>query len=115
MLELQFRVDQWVERCFGPGAIKDQPTRALRLVEEACEFAQAVGVDRAKLDAVLDIVYSRPPGDPEQELGGVAVTAMAAAQSIPIYLEVAAKREVERIESKPVELFRARNAEKVQA
>jgi hypothetical protein len=63
-------VMEWVKRCFGDQA-NDPGVRALRLAEEAIEFAQAVGVDRVKLQQLITYVYDRPAGNPAQELGGV--------------------------------------------
>jgi hypothetical protein len=64
---------------------------------------------------VLDIVYSRPPGDPAQELGGVAITTASAAASLGVSLSHVACTELLRIESLPAEHFQRRNAEKVHA
>jgi hypothetical protein len=111
----QARVAAWVVSRLGAAHQQNSGTRSLRLVEEAVEFAQALGVPREKVDAVLDIVYSRPPGEPSQELGGVAVTAASAAASLGVSFAHAAVTELARIESLPAEHFQRRNAEKVHA
>lgn len=51
--------------------------RALRLLEEAIELAQAEGVTMQEVGIVRDQVYAKPPGDPLQELGGVLICAVA--------------------------------------
>ena len=38
--------NDWATRCFGDEQMRDPLTRAIRLVEEAAELAQSVGVER---------------------------------------------------------------------
>ena len=45
--------------------------RALRVLEEAMELAQAEGVTSEQADIVRDQVFNKEPGDPFQEFGGV--------------------------------------------
>jgi NTP pyrophosphatase (non-canonical NTP hydrolase) len=109
---LQYRVAGWVRRTFGMSTLQNRKERALRLVEEAVEFAQAVGVEFALIDKIVPYVYGRPAGEVEQELGGVATTLFAAAESCGVQLSAVAEREVYRVEMKDPNHFRKRNAEK---
>jgi hypothetical protein len=106
-------VFQWAVRCFGTKHVYDKEARALRLLEEAVELAQALGVPAEKCKLCVDVVYSRPVGVPEQELGGVMVCAsllgsiMSEAGMQEFYEE-----EVCRILKKSPEHFLKRNQEK---
>jgi NTP pyrophosphatase (non-canonical NTP hydrolase) len=115
LTEKQQAVAAWAIRCFGLQQVSDPEIRSLRLAEEAIEFAQAVGTDQAKLHALIDYVYSRPSGEPSQEIGGVGVTWLAAAQSISTDAECALDDEMSRIFSKPEDHFAARNQVKIEA
>jgi Tfp pilus assembly protein PilV len=110
----QTRVATWLVRVFGVRMLFNKQARALRLVEEAVEYAQAEGVELQLVQDVAQLVYSRPAGDPYQELGGVGVTWLGACAACRASADVALDVELTRIESKPAELFRARDATKVQ-
>lgn len=104
-------IQNWVKRELGPEDL-DVHVRASRLVEEACEAAQAVGVPRDRLERVLNHVYSRPAGNPYQEVGGVTVTLMGYAEVLGISITSAEIDEVKRILEKPPGHFKARQQEK---
>jgi len=112
---LQRRVASWVRRCFGIGILMDRCERGLRVLEEAAELAQALGCPKDQIIRTIDHVYSRPVGDPAQEVGGVATTLFAACSALEQDFEILAEREVSRIESKDLEHFRERNAAKAEA
>lgn len=112
----------WAKRCFG-AQMDNLPERALRHVEEAIELCQAVRVPKEKVIECLEIVYAKPPGDPEQEMGGTLLTAFlfAAAHNNlqkrdsgvdrdPLEYFV---RELRRVLAKPPKHFTDRNQEKV--
>ena len=111
--EYNFALD-WAQRCFGWEHVGNRKERALRLVEEAIELCQAVDVDADKVQEVVKSVYSRPHGDPVQEMGGVLLTAYVMSLSVlrwdpdEIFL-----RELMRVLSKPAAEFKARNDEKI--
>ena len=48
--------------------------RALRVLEEAIELAQSEGVTEDEVNIIRNQVFSKPPGVPYQELGGVLTT-----------------------------------------
>lgn len=121
----------WATRSFGVDQMIDPKTRALRLVEESIEFAQAVGVEAGYIAQVATNVYSREPGDPYQELGGVYVTAHLAASTCaavamknngtdapdakwgPEHIFVTELRRVLAKEARKSGTFAKRNAEKI--
>lgn len=113
--DLQVRMTKWGTRCFGRDHVFNPAIRALRLAEEAIEFAQSVNVEPEKLHHLIDYVYNKGAGEPAQELGGVMVCAIVAASSIGDLADDVLLREVERVESKSPEHFAARNAVKVEA
>lgn len=113
--EYQDRVVEWGTKCFGVEHMSDPKVRAMRLLEECIEFAQAVGVSRLKAHCVVDYSYERPAGLPFQELGGIGVTFLAAAHAVDFRASDALEREIKRVESKPVEHFAKRNQEKLEA
>lgn len=108
----QARLNTWATRVFGIDHVQDKVVRAKRLLEEAVEFAQAIGVDKDTVGDVVRHVYSRPPGDPFQELGGVSLTLLAACTAMGEDWEWVTHQELERVEAKPDAHFQKRNAEK---
>jgi len=78
---IQIAVD-WATRCFGVDQMNDPPTRALRLVEEAVELAQAVGVRQLDVSETVNQVYNKKPGNPYQKMGGVYMTAHLMAHTL---------------------------------
>lgn len=104
---------EWACRCFGESHVRNRNIRALRLGEEAVELMQACSIPKEKVVELVNIVYSRPAGTPEQELGGVAMTAeiMAAASGISLstYFEI----ELLRVLAKSPKEFTKRNEDKI--
>lgn len=68
MRELQKRARQWVIKVFGAPFLNKRE-RALRVLEEAIELAQAYGITREEALAVHTLVFSRPVGDTRPEIG----------------------------------------------
>ena len=60
LLDEQSRLVEWGTRCFGAEHMADPKVRALRLLEEAIEFAQSVGAPDDQCRDLIDYVYSRP-------------------------------------------------------
>jgi hypothetical protein len=112
---LQKRVADWVIISFGPEVLNDRDERGMRLVEEAIELGQAIGLSQERLHVLVDYVYSRPVGHLPQEFGGTAVTLLAAAETCNINVGEELIKEIERVESIPVEHFRAKNRVKKSA
>lgn len=103
---------EWAERCFGTEQMQSPQIRALRTVEEVVEFAQAAQVPKDKLHLVIDTVYSRPVGNPLQELGGVMLTATLLCMTMGIHPDKAFGVELKRVLSKSRDHFAKRNQEK---
>lgn len=106
-VDIQKRCRRWVETRLGMAAMEPHE-RAMRMLEEACELAQSLGVNREEAQKLLHVVYSKPPGDVRQELGGAALTLLACADACGELLGECAKREMERVESLPPDKFRKR-------
>lgn len=103
----------WACRSFGADHVYNFPIRALRLTEEAVELAQAYGLPKEKVLDLVEIVYGRPPGKPEQELGGVMMTATVLAgahgHDPDRYFEI----ELRRVLAKSSDHFAKRNQDKI--
>ena len=103
----------WAIRCFGKAHVDNKTICALRLVEEAIEYAQAIGVPEISVALVTKAVYERPKGEPYQELGGVLMTATVAATTQYWDPDDVFETELRRVLAKPTEHFAARNREKL--
>jgi len=103
----------WAIRCFGQAHVTNKRIRALRLVEEAIEYAQACGVLDHDVIFTAEQVYKRPPGDRYQELGGVFMTAIVAAAAQGWDVDLVFETELRRVLAKSPEHFAARNREKI--
>jgi hypothetical protein len=113
--DLQDKVSTWGAACFGAEHMADHKVRALRLLEEAIEFAQSVEAPMEQCAKLVEYVYSRPSGEPKQELGGVGVGWVAAAAALSTTALEALRTEVERVSSKPRSHFTQRNQNKLDA
>jgi hypothetical protein len=102
----------WAVRCFGAEHVANGPERALRLLEEAIELAQAFHVPADKARECVDMVYARPVGEREQEAGGVLHTMGILAEVQGWDLIALHEREVRRVLQKPPKLYADRNREK---
>jgi len=105
----------WGVRCFGADHMRDRRVRALRLVEEAVELAQACHVSEAQIEQLVEVVYSRPRGMAHQEAGGVMVTLAVLCDHLGIDIETAFEIEVRRCLSRDPADFAERNRQKIAA
>jgi hypothetical protein len=110
-LDLECRVAEWVRTRIGADHLQPRE-RAMRLLEEAAELAQAEGITSDLAIKQLEHVYSRPAGEPSQEAAGVAVTLLGWCASRGERLLDLAIREIQRIEAKPLEQIRGSLARK---
>lgn len=110
----QERAINWVRTTFGDVNATSRE-RALRFIEEAIELAQAENLSVEEVSAVLSHVYSKPAGNPSQEVGGVGVTLLGycAVKSISADHEEAA--ELARVISVDPNHFRKRHNVKAEA
>lgn len=105
----------WCVSTFGAQSALAPHERAARLVEEAIEVAQAVGLGGHRVAKILQRVYDRPAGELRQEIGGCAFTLAALAEAAGLNVEHELQREYERVMSIDPEFFRAKQAAKVAA
>lgn len=109
----QDRVGKWLEHCFGESSDPlRRERRAHRFVEESLEFAQSVGTTKEDALALVEYVFSRPVGDPAQEVGGVMLTLMGAASANGLKVPECAEKELARVWEKS-DAIRAKNARQV--
>jgi len=73
----QERVDPWLLECFGGEIARDVAERNHRFGEESLELLQSLGCTKDEVLQLVDYVFSRPAGEPSQEVGGVMVTLAA--------------------------------------
>jgi hypothetical protein len=109
----QMRVAAWVLGTFGHSVLMNRRERAMRVLEEALELAQAEGLGVVDVQRLTERVFSRPVGEPGQEGAGVAVTLFAWASSAGASVEALMREELARIEHPAmVERIRKKQAEK---
>ena len=111
---LENRVIEWVRTRIGNGHVT-RKERAMRLLEEALELAQAewITIDQVKRQA--DHIYERPWGEPRQEAAGVAVCLLGWCGATGNRLLDLAIEELERIEAEPMEQIRGSITRKTDA
>lgn len=115
----QQQITDWARKAFGEEEATNLRQRGIRLLEEAIEAYQACcGVsgrdthDERKAHELVRYVFERPAGNVGQELGGVAVTALALAAAAGLSADEEECREINRVLSKPIAHFTQRNAKK---
>jgi hypothetical protein len=96
----QARVRHWLVACFGENFADDEQERDARLLEEVLELIQSKGWSIDELWQLARYVWSRPKGEPEQELGGVMTTLAAFALSNGLDMHAAGEKELARIWTK---------------
>lgn len=94
---LQVRVAEWVGITFGSHIFNDIVERTHRFGEESMELVQAMGGTAEEMHKLVDYVFGRDVGVPNQEVGGTIVTlaALCAAAGMDMHLE--GEVELERI------------------
>ena len=93
----QSDISEWIVSLFGERAAEDGEERCQRFLEEALELTQATGnLSREQAHKLVDYVYDRKVGDPEQELGGAALTLLALASQMGFDLQEALEKEFSR-------------------
>lgn len=107
----QARVDVWMEACFGTAISADKLERGDRLLEEVLEMLQSEGYPLQRVASLTSYVWSRVPGYPPQEVGGVKVTLAAFCSAHGINMHAAGEAELARIWTK-IEAIRAKQAAK---
>lgn len=104
----------WTRAAFGSkGATPGE--RAARVVEEAIELAQVEGIDIGMIYTIADRVYSRPVGDPEDEIGGTLLCLLAYAAAIDMDAEESAFEVFGRIIAAPKVKWQLKLLDKIAA
>ncbi len=111
-MKRQELVLKWAVNTFGPDATKRR-VRAAMLLEEAIEVAQVEGLRADDVERILHRVYSKPPGEIGQEIGGVALCLEGLAQNAGLDVEAEAEREWQRIQALPSAVFQEKHADKI--
>ena len=106
----------WGLKALGIETIMSPKERGLRHAEEAIELAQALGVTKTKMTALVKQVYDKAPGDPEQEVAGSLFTLYVACDVLKIDPEVALRDEIVRVDTpEMIAKCLAKQASKVRA
>jgi len=105
----QTTVAEWCAAAFGADHQASVPQRGLRMLEEAIEAYQATAGNAGTAHKLIDYIFAKEPGELVQELGGLGVTVLALAAAAGLSADEAETREVNRVLSKPLEWFHARN------
>lgn len=111
----QKEIAAWTARTFGARTATCREERIRRFADEAIELAQAEGMSEEDFSNLVRYVYSRPAGEPPQEVGGVAVTLMAYCETAGMSVDELEQREIARILAKDADYFRARQNAKALA
>lgn len=112
-MTFQERVQPWMMECFGAEISADRMERNHRFFEEATELVQANGMTRSEAHQLVDYTFSRPIGEPSQEVGGVMVTLAALCGASELDMHTAAETELTRINQPEIILkIRAKQAAK---
>ncbi len=113
-MHLQANLAEWLTAALGEETLNDPKARAMRVLEEAVELAQAVGIPSSKVVLQVNHTFARPPGEPSQEVAGVLNAALLAAHSLGKSGLRLGEAELQRA-WRDMDLIRAKNRTKVQA
>lgn len=108
---LQARVEPWLLACFGEAIAADRIERNHRFLEEALELVQSLGCTASEARQLVDYVYGRELGEPQQEVGGVMITLAALCLANDLDMHASGETELARIWTM-VEKIRAKQAGK---
>ena len=97
--ELQRAVRRWVIEHLGIEVADNKYVRCSRFCEESLELLQSLDYPKEDIYKLIDYVYSRPVGEPFQEVGGVTITlnSLCSCTGVEIDIEDAGSIELERI------------------
>jgi hypothetical protein len=108
----QQRVRPWLNECFGEEVARNRAERNHRFLEEALELVQSLGCTWEDARKLVDYVFSRDVGEPNQELGGVMVTLAALSFANSLDMNAAGETELARVWQK-IDVIREKQARKV--
>lgn len=98
----QTGVSEWMGQCFLPSLYSNMTERGDRLLEEVLELLQAHGYDQGRVATLANYVFSRPVGEPAQEVGGVMVTLAGYCWVAGLDMHAAGEAELQRIKQPEV-------------
>jgi hypothetical protein len=107
----QDNVQSWVVECFGADIASDRTERNSRFSEESLELLQACGATAEDCHRMVDYVFNRPAGEPEQEAGGVMVTLASLCLANDLDMHEAGERELANIRTR-IDAIRAKHQAK---
>ncbi|NIJ40397.1 hypothetical protein FHS78_000667 [Parvibaculum indicum] len=93
----QHRVNEWMLKCFGSEIAADRTERNHRFLEEALELVQSLDCTASEAHQLVDYVFGRPVGEPDQEAGGVNVTFAALCTAAGLDMRNTGEAELARI------------------
>ena len=102
----------WAVATFGEVA-KDPVERAARLIEEVAELGQSLDVPKEVVLRIVERAYSRPVGQPWQEMGGTLVCVVSLCHRLGLDPESVLYDELARITGKSKEEWQKKHGEKV--
>lgn len=106
-------IQSWAVKTFGEIA-NDSAERGRRLLEEALELAQAVGVRREDALALVERVFSNIPGEISREIGQCGLVLLSLAEQQGFSAEAEEAREIARVLSLLPDYFRSRHDAKAE-
>lgn len=109
--DLQARARAWIVQCFPAHIVESKTERNQRFLEEALELVQSTAMTAAEAHMVVDYVFSRPVGEPGQEVGGVLNTLCALCSVHGMDMMAEGLREMDRVE-RPEVIERIREKQK---
>ena len=117
LADLSERIGQWIVKTFGLSNLTHRGERAMRIVEEAIEVAQAEGLPSTVVEAIVARVYSRPVGTRENEIAGLLLTVAAWQANTPSMIPAFGEAEklLAHLEGADPFLFRGKHLAKVEA
>lgn len=104
----QIAIHDWVRRTFGHDVSINIQERAIRVLEEAIEVAQAAGVEPDMIQRMAERVYAKEPGELPKELGQLGLVILALASAAGHSADRLEEEEVEHVLSLPADHFRKR-------
>lgn len=93
-MSYQSSVWGWLVTCFGQEVAGAQQERCHRFFEEATELCQSLNCTAEECHQIVDYVFGREIGEPNQELGGTLVCLAALSTVAGLDMEQAGWKEL---------------------
>jgi len=102
----QLEAERLVRITWGDKSMDDPKERGMRVGEEAIETMQVLKVSRDEAHRLVDMVYDKPVGEIDNEIGGVLFTMLSLCANLGKRLDVLYAKEIARFKSKDPKHFR---------